>query len=132
MKTDITETKDDAPATKAEPAQPSRTYRPLVDIVEADRGVSLMLELPGVGIDDIDISLEKRVLTISGAAGAIRSDGMQLVYSEYSQGNFERSFVLSDDFNPEKIEAEMRNGVLTITLPRAEETRPKKIAVKAA
>lgn len=110
----------------------ARVYRPLTDIVETDEGVTLMLEVPGVPADGLDVTLEKRVLTIRGKVHYTRRDKLQLAYAEYGEGDYERSFTLSDDFDPDKIEAEIANGVLTLTLPRAAEAQPRKIAVKGA
>ena len=90
-----------------------------------------MLEMPGVAIDDVDITLEKRVLTIRGRTSSVQSDKLRLAYAEYGEGDYERAFTLSEDFDPGRIEASMSNGVLTMRLPRSEAAQPKKIAVKA-
>jgi HSP20 family molecular chaperone IbpA len=132
MSTDIAHATDKTPAEAPEPAAGGRIYRPLTDIVETDQGVSMMLEMPGVGPDDVDITLENRVLTIRGRVAPTRLEKLQLTYAEYGEGDFERAFTLSEDFDPDRIEAQMRNGVLTLTLPKAPEAQPKKIAVKGA
>lgn len=93
---------------------------------------SMMLEMPGVGPDHVEITLENRVLTIRGKVEQTRPENLQLAYAEYGEGDFERAFSLSEDFDPDRIEARMRNGVLTLTLPRAAESQPKRIAVKGA
>ncbi|PJE36255.1 heat-shock protein Hsp20 [Pseudooceanicola lipolyticus] len=109
-----------------------RVYRPLADIVETGDGVQLMLEMPGVSRDDLDVTLEKRVLTIRGKVHPTAPDKLDLVHAEYGEGDYERSFSMSQDFDPDKIEASLSNGILTLTLPRAEAAKPKKIAVRAA
>ncbi len=109
-----------------------RVYRPLADIVETDDGVQLMLDMPGVAEDDLDVTLERRVLTIRGKVHSAAPEKLELVHAEYGEGDFERAFTMSDDFDPDKIEALLSNGVLTLTLPRAEAAKPKKIQVKAA
>jgi len=109
----------------------ARVYRPLTDIVGTSNGISLMLEIPGVASGDVDITLEKRVLTIRGKVQATQSDALELAHAEYGEGDFERAFTLSEDLDPAGIEAEMRNGVLTVKLPRAEAAQPRKIAIKA-
>lgn len=108
-----------------------RVYRPLTDIVETANGVSLMLEMPGVAPEDVDITLEKRVLSIRGRVRPMQSEKLRLAYAEYGEGDYERIFTLSDDFDPDKIEASASNGVLRVVLPRAEAVRPKRIEVKA-
>ncbi|RMF00220.1 MAG: Hsp20/alpha crystallin family protein, partial [Alphaproteobacteria bacterium] len=100
--------------------------------IETDKGVSIMLEMPGVDSDNVDVTLEDRVLTIRGKVHASQPEKFTLTYAEYGEGDYERAFTLSEDFDPDKIEAQMRHGVLTLTLPRAEAAQPKKITVKAA
>lgn len=129
--TDVTTTEKN-PAEVPETTRGGRIYRPLTDILEQDGSVSLMLEMPGVAPDDVDITLENRVLTIRGRAEQSRPEKLQLAYAEYGEGDYERSFTLSEDFDPDKVEAAMKNGLLTVTLPRAEAAKPKKIAVKSA
>lgn len=110
----------------------TRTYRPLTDIIETSEGVSLMVEMPGVDADSVDITLDKRVLTIRGKVKPTQPEKLEPVYTEYGEGDFERVFTLNEDFDPKKITAELHNGVLTVTLPRAPESKPRKIKVKAA
>lgn len=132
MSNDVTKTAEKTPAEAPETTTGGRVYRPLTDIVETDEGVTLMLEMPGVAPDDVDVTLEKRVLTIRGKVRPTSPEKLRLAYAEYGEGDYERSFTLSDDFDPEKIGAEVSHGVLTVTLPRAAEAKPKKIAVKAS
>lgn len=132
MSNEMTQTTDKTPAETPETTTGGRIFRPLTDIVETDEGVTLMLEMPGIGADDVEVTLERRVLTIRGKVRATSPEKLQLAYAEYGEGDFERSFTLSDDFDPDKIGASVSNGVLTVTLPRAAEAQPKKIAVTAS
>ena len=132
MTNEVTQSRDKTPAELPETTQGGRIYLPLTDIVETGGGVSLMLEMPGVAPGDLDIMLEKRVLTIRGRVRPAQPDTLRLVYAEYGEGDYERAVTLSEDFDPERIQASLSNGVLTVTLPRSEATQPKKIAVKAA
>lgn len=132
MTTEVTKTAEKTPAETPETTTGEHIYQPLVDIVETDEGVTLMLEMPGVVHDDVDVTLEKRVLTIRGKVRPTSTEKLQLAYVEYGEGDYERSFTLSEDFDPERIEASVSQGVLTLLLPRAAETKPKKIAVKAS
>jgi HSP20 family protein len=132
MNKNVTQAADKTTAETPETTTGGRIYRPLADIVETDEGVTLMLEMPGVAADDVDITLEKRVLTIRGKVQPTSPEKLQLAYAEYGEGDFERSFTLSDDFDPEKISASVSHGVLTVALPRAAEAQPKKIAVTAS
>ena len=132
MTNQVTQSTEKTPAETPETTTGGRIYRPLTDIVESDEAVMLALEMPGVAADDVDVTLEKRVLTIRGRVHPTQPEKLQLVHAEYGEGDFERAFTLSDDFDPEKIEAEVSNGVLTVMLPRAAEAQPRKIAVKAS
>jgi HSP20 family molecular chaperone IbpA len=107
-------------------------YRPLADIREdAKGGVVLTLEMPGVGAGDVDIDVERRMLTIRGRGRIIAPEGYRRLYAEYGEGDYERAFTLSEEIDEGAIRAEMANGVLTLTLPRAEAARPRRIEVKA-
>jgi Molecular chaperone (small heat shock protein) len=132
MTNDVTHTADKTPAETPETTTGRRIYGPLTDIVETADGVTLTLEMPGVAAEDVDITLEKRVLTIRGKVHATQPEKLQLAYAEYGEGDFERAFTMSDDFDPDKIGAQVSNGVLTLTLPRAAEAQPKKITVTAS
>ena len=116
----------------AEPTRNVRIWRPLTDVVETAEGIMLMMEMPGVVADDVDITLERRVLTVRGRGSSPQPDGFRLVHMEFEPGDFERSFVLSEDFDAARIEAVLKDGVLTLRLPRAAEAQPSKIQVKAA
>jgi HSP20 family molecular chaperone IbpA len=133
MTTEVTKAPERTPAeTAAETTRNRPVWRPLTDIVETRDGVTLMLELPGVAADEVDVALERRVLTIRARSRDAGPDKLRLVHAEYEPGDYERAFTLSEDFDAERIEAEMRNGVLTLRLPRSEAARPKTIKVRAA
>lgn len=132
MTKDVTKTAEKTPAEGPETTTGARVYRPLTDIVESEEGVTLMLEMPGVAAEDVDITIEKRVLTVRGKVRTTQPETLRLAYGEYGEGDFERAFTLSDDFDPDKIGATVANGVLTVSLPRAAEAQPKKIAVATA
>lgn len=134
MMADIAPTATDIPAKAeraAESARGTRIYRPLTDIAEAPDGVTMTLEMPGVAADDVEIALEKRVLTIKGRARLTNAEAFELAYAEYGEGDYQRVFTLSEDLDGARIAATMRDGVLTLTLPRAEAARPQRIKVAA-
>ncbi len=108
-----------------------RVYRPLADVRETGDGVTVVLEMPGVAADRVEIEVDRGVLTIRGRAGPAGPEGFQLAYAEYGEGDYERSFTLSEDLDASRIEAEARNGVVTVRLPRAEIRKPRRIAVRA-
>ena len=115
-----------------ESARGATLYRPIADIVETQNGVVVQIEMPGVPSEDVEIALERRVVTVRGRARLTAPEGYRLVYAEYGEGDYERSFTLSQDIDEARITAEVKHGVLTLTLPRAEVAKPRKIEVKAA
>jgi HSP20 family molecular chaperone IbpA len=110
----------------------TRVYSPATDICETETGVVIAVDMPGVGPDDVDIQLEKRVLTIRGRGRQVRPDGYRAIYAEYGEGDYERVFSLSGEIDEEGIKAAVRHGVLMLELPKVEPARPKRIAVNAA
>jgi HSP20 family molecular chaperone IbpA len=87
------------------------------------------MEVPGVGKPDIDIRLEKNVLTITGTIDSKRYESLRPIYSEYNVGNFVRSFTLSTEIDRDRISATVADGVLTVRLPKAAQAVAKRIAV---
>lgn len=108
-----------------------RVYVPRVDIYSEEDGVVILVEMPGVDENDLDINLEKKVLTISGYVSPEEPEGYDLTYSEYNIGDYQRSFTLPDEIDTDNIEASISNGVLKMSLRRAPEAQARKITVKA-
>jgi HSP20 family protein len=101
---------------------------PRVNITETKDGYLLQAEMPGVNKDGLEISLEGNELTLTGRRHADVS-GLELLYRESNQRDFRRTFVLDPTIDCGKIEAKMDNGVLLLTLPKAEQVKPRKIKV---
>lgn len=120
------------PAAAPEAARNTPVWRPLADIQQTREGIVLMLEMPGVAPEDVDITLERRVLTIRGQGRQPEPEALRAMHREYEPGAYERAFTLSEDFDESRIEATMKDGVLTLRLPRAAEARPRTIRVSAA
>lgn len=121
-------------ATSAEPAERTRqrrVYTPDVDILEMKDEIVLVADMPGVDEQSIDLTLEKNVLTIYGKVDFDIPASHKLDLSEYGVGDFQRAFTLSEEVDKEKIQASVNNGVLRITLPKAESAKTRKIKVKA-
>ena len=114
---------------KQESTVPARLFAPTADIFEAEHALTVVLEMPGVDKSNVDISVEAGVLTIDGRLDFSKYEGMQPVYTEYNIGHYRRSFSLSNKIDQNKIGAEMKDGVLTITLPKAEEAKPRRISI---
>lgn len=116
----------------AERTRTHRVFIPKVDIYETGEAVILLADMPGVNEDSVDITLEKNILSIKGYVNLEGEEGYGLAYNEYTVGDYERTFALSDEVDRNEIEAAMKDGVLQLTLPKAEMAKTRKIAVKAA
>lgn len=115
---------------QAQPARVRRTLRPRIDLLEAGETIQLVAELPGVGEEDVEVILEKDRLTISGTVADRAPEGYRSVYSELCRGDYKRSFILSNDIDRDGIEASFQNGVLRLSLPKAEKAKARKIAIQ--
>src|SRR5215469_6280439 len=111
---------------------PRPVFLPPADIYETNDAIVVMAEMPGVGPDGVDITLERRVLTIRGRSAANEHTGYQRVYNEYADGDYERVFTLSEAIDRDKIEATLRDGVLHLVLPKAEPARERRIELKTS
>ncbi|MCK9516453.1 MAG: Hsp20/alpha crystallin family protein [Ottowia sp.] len=107
-------------------------YRPSTDIFEKDDAVTLVIDLPGVAPDTVDVSVENRALTVRGAIDEPAPEGYRRIYAEYAPGTFERAFSLPETIDVNGIEANHRDGVLTLVLKKSEDAKPRQIKVKAA
>jgi len=98
---------------KQESTIPSRQYMPVTDIFETDQALSLIVEMPGVKKENVDVQVEKDVLTIQGQIDFSNYEGLQPVYTEYNVGNYLRRFSISSDIDVDRIEARVQSGVFT-------------------
>jgi HSP20 family protein len=114
---------------KEEKTIPGRYFVPCADIYETEEVLAVVLEMPGVEKKDLDVGLENGVLRVDGRIDFSKYKDMEPVYSEYNVGHYARSFALSDKIDQEKISANLEDGVLTLTLPKAKHAQPRKIAI---
>jgi HSP20 family protein len=106
-------------------------FRPRVDVKETENDISLRFEVPGIEKDDIKVVLDNRVLTVSGKREARKEEeGTEYHLTEIRSGSFSRSFTLPETLDAGKINADYKNGMLTITLAKAEEKKPKEVEVR--
>jgi HSP20 family protein len=108
-------------------------WKPLMDVVETKDGISLKVEVPGIKQEDINISLEDNTLTVKGERkneSEVSEEGYTRI--ERSYGTFQRSVVLPQTVDANRVKATYRDGVLEIQLPKREEARPKAIKVETA
>lgn len=113
----------------AERTEAVRFYSPYTDIYELPDRVVVVMEMPGVDKSALDITLEKNVLTVTGNIDSKAYEELQPIYTEYSVGNFSRTFTVSTQIDSSKISASVEDGVLTIDLPKAGEAVARKIEV---
>jgi HSP20 family molecular chaperone IbpA len=104
--------------------------RPPVDVFEDAEGITLSLDMPGVSKDRLNVQADKDALVIEGEMQISMPDGMQALYAEVHSTRYRRSFTLSGELDAEKIEAGLKDGVLTVHIPKRAELRPRKIEVK--
>ncbi|WP_422930890.1 Hsp20/alpha crystallin family protein [Singulisphaera sp. PoT] len=104
---------------------------PLIDIHEGPEGLILEADLPGASEDGVRIQLEHNVLTLHARVTSPVPEGALPLHEEYHQGDFQRSFILSDEVERERITAEFKNGVLRLTLPKAERAKTRRIEIKS-
>ena len=107
-----------------------RCFVPRTDIYEVGDDIILSLDMPGIDQNAIEITLEKNILNVKGYAQIDDLDEYSLTFAEYETGDYERSFRLSDEIAQDKIDARYQDGILRLTLPKAEQAKARKIAVK--
>ena len=107
------------------------TFRPRVDIYETESGLMLLADVPGAKPEGLTITLERRVLSVRAEVEEHAPDGYSPIYQEYQVGDFECEFTLSGDFDPDRIEARLNEGVLRLTIPRAEQPAARTIKITA-
>jgi len=102
---------------------------PYTDIYETDDALTLVMEMPGVRKDDIEVSIDDDVLQVEGHIDFTNYAEMRPVYTEYNVGHYRRRFSLSSRIDRNRISAGVDDGVLTLTLPKAEEAKPRTIRI---
>jgi HSP20 family protein len=115
--------------TTAESTRDVPSYIPAVDIYESAEALTLVADMPGVGPENLVIDVHDNLLTIRGTVTP-EGDKERMLLQEYGVGDYSREFTLGRTIDQSKIEAGMKNGVLTLTLPKAEAIKPRKITVK--
>ena len=114
---------------KEEKTVPGRYYVPYADIYETDEALTVVMEMPGVEKSRLNVALENDVLKVDGQIDFTKYRDMEPVYAEYNVGHYARSFTLSNKIDQEKISAQLEDGVLTLTLPKAKQARPRRISI---
>lgn len=116
--------------TAAEQTRPGLVFTPSVDIFETDRAITLLADMPGVTSENLTIDLRENTLTLTGEVEAAGEADEKDLLIEYETGKYHRQFSLSNVIDQSKIDAQLNDGVLRLTLPKVEEAKPRKIEVK--
>lgn len=122
-------TQGNTPARNAAPVAP---LVPPVDIFEDADGITLKADLPGVAKDGLAIGVEGETLTIEGSVDLDAPATMTDVYAEIGVARYKRTFELARDLDTDRIDANLKNGVLTLRIPKREQAKPRRIAVQVA
>jgi HSP20 family protein len=115
---------------KEETTIPARVFLPTADIYETNDALNVVLEMPGVEKNSVEVRVEYGVLKIDGRLDFSKYQGLQPLYTEYNVGHYSRSFRLSSKIDQNKIGAELKDGVLSLVLPKVEEAKPRTIQVQ--
>jgi HSP20 family molecular chaperone IbpA len=119
-------------STAAEQTRPGPVFTPAVDIFETEVELTLLADMPGVKAKDLSIDLREGTLTLSGETEFPEGANETEVFREYRTGRYFREFSISELIDQAKIEAELRDGVLKVRLPKAEAAKPRQIKVKVS
>jgi HSP20 family protein len=116
----------------AEQTRPGIYFTPSVDIFETDTAITLLADMPGVKPDELVIDLRDNTLTLEGDIAPVKDPKEEAIYEEYTMGRFYRQFSLSEVIDQKKIDAQLTDGVLRLSLPKVAKATPRKITVRAS
>jgi HSP20 family protein len=105
--------------------------RPPADVFEGADGITLHLDMPGVSKERLSVQTDKNTLTVEGDVQMAMLEGMEALYAEVHSTHYRRSFTLSGELEPEKTQANLKDGVLTLHISKRAELRPRRIEVRA-
>ena len=118
--------------TPAEQTRPGLVFTPAVDIFETEKEITVLADMPGVKVSDLNIDLRENVLTLDGDAKSPEGADEVDIVREYRTGKYYRQFTLSQVIDQAKIDAELKEGVLRLRLPKVEAATPRTITVKGS
>ncbi|MEW8657333.1 MAG: Hsp20/alpha crystallin family protein [Candidatus Thiodiazotropha endolucinida] len=113
-----------------EKSEEERAIRPPVDIHEDEQGITLYADMPGVSKDRLDIKIDRDSLSIEGRAVISTPENMEALYADVQTTRYRRSFTLGGELDSEKADAALKDGVLTLRIPKREQYQPRKIEVR--
>jgi HSP20 family protein len=107
----------------------ARPIRPAVDIFEDETGITVQADMPGVSRDRLEIQVDRDNLSIEGKAEIPMPEGLEAIYADVRATRYQRSFTLSHELDGEKADAKLKDGILTLRIPKREQYQPRKIEV---
>jgi len=110
----------------------TRAIRPFVDVVEDDTGITLLADLPGVPRDQLELKVEGDTLQIEGRVAQATPEGLEATYAEVQVPRYRRAFRLGKEFNVEQIDANLKDGVLKLRIPKHAHAQPRRISIRAS
>lgn len=129
MTTQHIEKRQSGDVVRTDPEKP-QYFQPSTDVRETKEQIIIQFDMPGVSKDNVDLTVEKGTLIVTGKADPEETG--QVVYRETNVGDYQRTFSLSDNVDTEGIIADMKAGVLTVRIAKAEKAKPKRIAITSA
>ena len=121
----------DALRPEAEQTREEAVFRPLVDIYETQEGITIVADVPGADPAQLEVNLDEERLSIRAPVTPPEADTETVLVREFWPGVYQREFTIHSPVDPERIQAELKHGVLRIFLPRAEQAQPRRIPVQA-
>ena len=115
---------------KAQQAMTEQRLRPQVDIFEDDSGITVQADMPGVSRDHLHVHVDGDTLSLEGEAAISMPEGMEPVYADIHSTRYQRSFTLSRELDTDAIDANLKDGVLTLRIRKREAHKPRKIEVQ--
>ncbi len=106
-----------------------RAVLPAVDVFENESGITVLADMPGVSRDRLELRVEGEALLIEGSAQPQTPEGLEAVYAEVRVPRYRRTFTLSRELDASRIDAKLKDGVLTVRIPKQEHAQPRRIAV---
>lgn len=110
----------------------TRTLIPRVDVIEDETGITLLADLPGVKRENLDLKVDGDTLTIEGTIEPFVAEQLQPTYAELRLSRFRRAFTLGRELDPAQVEANLKDGVLNLRIPKQAHAQPRRIEVLAA
>ena len=124
------QTTEAQPVERVEETESRPVFTPRADVRENGDAITVVADMPGVEDSGLEITLEKNVLTVQGRVRTAVPEGYRAIYTEYEDGDYERSFVLPEQVDRDEIEATLKNGVLGLRLSKVQEAAARKIPIK--